>query len=194
MEFENFKNLVEKSRCTRRFEKNIEIAISDIEELINVSRVTSSAKNMQPLKYIIVTQKEAVIKLAKTTKWATHLSDWTQSEDERPSAFIILLNDKNIDGFAMFDAGVAFEAISLGASSKGLNVCALASIDKEVCKELFEIPQNCEVMIGIALGKKAETIKIVEVEDNDTNYYRDEKDAHCVPKRALEEVVLGKYE
>lgn len=194
MEFENFKTLVKSSRCTRRYEKDFEVSASTLEELIDIARVTSSAKNMQPLKYILVTNKDAVHKLAQTAMWATHLTNWNQSEDERPSAFILVLNDTTIDGFAMFDAGVAFEAIMLGANAKGLSACALASINKELCSELFEIPKNHEVMIGISLGKSSEIINLVDVKNNDINYYRNEKDEHCVPKRALEEIVIGRYE
>lgn len=192
MKFEKLKELVQKSRCTRRF-KYKDISIKELEELVDLARVTSSAKNMQPLKYILVTQKELVAQLSQTALWATHLTNWTQSIEERPSAYIIMLNDKTIEGFAMFDAGVSFQTISLSARAKELSVCALASIDKKLCKEIFNLPEHLEVLIGIAIGKANETIKLVEVENNNTNYYSDEKDTHCVPKRTLEEIIIGKY-
>ncbi len=192
MKFENLKELIQKSRCTRRF-KHKEISIKELEELVDLARVTSSAKNMQPLKYILVTKKEFIKQLSQTALWATHLTNWTQSKDEKPNAYIIMLNDKTIDGFAMFDAGVSFEAISLGAKAKELSVCALASINKEVCKEIFNLPEHLEVLIGIAIGEAKEKIKIVKVENNNTNYYRDEEDTHCVPKRDLEDLIIGKY-
>ncbi|AXX92784.1 nitroreductase [Malaciobacter molluscorum LMG 25693] len=193
MNYKDLKQLVNKSRCTRRFKQDVQINSKDLEELIDVARVTSSAKNMQPLKYILVTNEEMVKALATTAKWAAHLTNWTQTEDEIPSAFIIMLNDKNIDGFAMFDAGVSFEAISLAANAKNLDICALASIDKDICKDLFEIEDNYEILIGIAIGISSETIKIVDVEGENTNYYRDEQDQHCVPKRALQDIIIGTY-
>ncbi len=192
MKFEKLKKLIQKNRCTRRF-KYKNIFIKDLEELVDLARVTSSAKNMQPLKYILITKKEFVEQLSQTALWATHLTNWTQNKEERPSAYIIMLNDKTIDGFAMFDAGVSFEAISLGAKTKGLSVCALASIDKELCKKLFTIPSNLEVLIGIAIGEAKESIKLVKVENNNTNYYRDDEDTHCVPKRDLQELIQGRY-
>jgi len=193
MKFEQLKELVIKSRCTRRFQKDVLVSNETLEEVINIARVTSSAKNMQPIKYITVTKKQTVDALSANVTWAAHLKQWSQSQDERPSAYIILLNDKNIDGFAMFDAGVTFESIMLGLNAKGLNACALASIDKVQCKELFSIPENTEIMIGIAIGKASETTKLVDVVNNDTNYYRNDKDEHCVPKRALDEVLIGKF-
>ncbi len=193
MNFNDLENLVQKSRATRRFQNKFFIALEDLKQLVNLARVTSSAKNMQPLKYILVTKKEFVLKLAKTSKWATHLKNWEQTEEERPNAFIIILNDTSIDGFPMFDAGVAFETISLGAKAKGLAVCPLASIDKNICKKIFNIPSNLEVLIGVAIGFPAENIQIVEVKNNDTNYYRKEDSTHCVPKRSLKEIIIGEY-
>lgn len=190
MKFKELENLIQTSRATRRFQKDALVTLDDLKELINIARITSSAKNMQPIKYIIVTQKEQVQKLTSTAAWAAHLKEWDQSEDERPSAFIIMLNDTSIDGFPMFDAGVSFEAISLGAKAKGLSICPMASIDKDICKELFDIPKGLEIMIGIAVGIGAENIKLVDTKDGDTNYYREADQTHCVPKRSLEEVII----
>ncbi len=193
MNFNDLEKLVQKSRSTRRFEDDYFISLEDLKQLIDLARVSSSAKNMQPLKYILVTKKELVLKLAQTSTWASHLKDWEQSDKERPSAFIIMLNDTSIDGFAMFDAGVSFEAISLGAKTKGLAVCPLASIDKNMCKQIFNIPSNLEILIGVAVGKSAENIKIVDIKNSDINYYRDEEDNHCVPKRKLKEIIISEY-
>ncbi len=193
MNFNDLEKLVQKSRSTRRFKNDYFISLEDLRQLIDLARVSSSAKNMQPLKYILVTKKEIVLKLAQTSTWASHLKDWEQSDNERPSAFIIMLNDTSIDGFAMFDAGVSFEAISLGAKTKGLAVCPLASIDKNMCKQIFNIPSNLEILIGVAVGESAENIKIVDIKNSDINYYRDEKDNHCVPKRELKEIIISEY-
>lgn len=193
MNYEQLKDLVQKSRTTRRFKKGEKVTNEDIKEILDIARQTSSAKNMQPIKYIIVTKEDSVLQLAQTAKWATHLTDWTQGKDERPSAFILMLNDQMIDGFPMFDAGASFTAISLAAKSKGLATAPLASIDKELCKKLFVIPDCYDVMIGIALGVSNENIKLIDTLEFDTNYYREEDGTHCVPKRALEQILVGEY-
>lgn len=192
MNFKDFKKLVCNTRTTRRFKNDITIEDIELEEVIDAARVVSSAKNMQPLKYITVTNKELVKKLSSTCQWAAHLKEWTQKEDEQPSAFIIILNDTKIDGFAMLDCGIALNNIMLGLKIKGYASCPLASIDKELCKELFSLPENIQPLLGIAVGVEDETIKVVNV-GIDTNYYRDEIDIHCVPKRDLTDVLLGKY-
>lgn len=192
MDFKDFKDLVKNTRTTRRFKKNISIFNKDLEEIIDTARVVSSAMNKQPLKYIIVTKKELVEKLSSSSKWASHLESWTQSKDEQPSAFIIVLNDTSIEGYSMLDCGIALNTIMLGLRLKGFASCPLGSIDKELCKNLFSLSKNLEPILGIAVGLENEIIKLVDLEE-DSNYYRDENDVHCVPKRTLEEVLIGKF-
>ncbi|WP_044418284.1 nitroreductase family protein [Halarcobacter anaerophilus] len=192
MDFKEFKDLVKNTRTTRRFKKNISIFNKDLEEIIDTARVVSSAMNKQPLKYIMVTKKELVEKLSSSSKWASHLENWTQSKDEQPSAFIIVLNDTSIDGYSMLDCGIALNTIMLGLKLKGFASCPLGSIDKELCKNLFSLSKNLEPILGIAVGLENESIKLVDLEE-DSNYYRDENDVHCVPKKTLDEVLVGKF-
>ena len=42
----------------------------------------------------------------------------------------------------------------------------------------------------IALGEPSEEVYITDVLDGDIKYYRDENDAHVVPKRTLDELIL----
>jgi len=192
MNFEEFKNLAVNTRCTRRFKSKIEIPINDLKELVDLARISSSAKNMQPLKYIIVNNHPYKDKVFKSISWASYLSNWSgPKEDERPSAYIIVVSDKNIDGFDMIDAGIAMQTIMLGASAKGYNGCILASIDKAEYAKLFNLGNNLLPLFAVALGKSSENIKLVNVQNNDINYYRDEDDTHCVPKRTLDKVLLG---
>ncbi|QDF29360.1 nitroreductase family protein [Halarcobacter anaerophilus] len=192
MDFKEFKDLVKNTRTTRRFKKNISIFNKDLEEIIDTARVVSSAMNKQPLKYIIVTKKKLVEKLSSSSKWASHLENWTQSKDEQPSAYIIVLNDSSIDGYSMLDCGIALNTIMLGLKLKGFASCPLGSIDKELCKNLFSLSKNLEPILGIAVGIENETVKLVDLK-KDTNYYRDENDTHCVPKRVLKDILIKKY-
>jgi len=190
MHFQDFKNIVEKTRCTRRFQPT-QIKEEDLLELIELATHTSSAKNMQPLKYIVITDEEIKKEIYKPLKWASLLSDWKQSEKEKPSAYILVLNDTSINGYASIDSGIAMQTIMLGGTLKGLASCILASIDKEAYKKLFNLSSNLEPMFIIAFGKSGEQIKLEESKNDDTNYYRDENDIHRVPKRPLKEVVVS---
>jgi nitroreductase len=188
--FQQFKNIVQKTRSTRRFKPNITIPRHELIELINLGRITSSGKNMQPLKYIAISDEKIKEEVYKPLQWAAHLTDWNQAQDEKPSAYILVLNDTRIEGFSTIDSGISMQTMLLGATAKGYSGCILASIDKEAYKDLFKLESHLEPMFIIALGVANEDVKVVEIKHSDTNYYRDENDTHCVPKRKLSAVLI----
>lgn len=193
MDFQTFDKLVNTTRSTRRFKQNVEIAKSDLEEIVNLCRISSSSKNMQPLKYIIITDKKLVKILSSTASWAGALKTWDQSETEQPSAYILMIKDTNIEGNPVIDAGISLQTISLAAKTKGFAACALGSIDKEFCTKEFKLANNLEPMYGIAIGIEDEIIHLVDLKNNDARYYRNNEDALCVPKRGMNEVLIGSY-
>jgi len=193
MNFENFKKIVQNTRSTRRFKKKITIDKRELIELIDIARTVSSGKNMQPLKYIAITDEKIKDEIYKPLVWAAHLTDWNQNKDEKPSAYILVINDTSIEGFSAIDSGIAMQTIMLGATSKGYSGCILASIDKIAYKKLFNLDNHLEPMFIIALGVKDENIEVVDVTNStDTNYYRDTNDNHCVPKRSLDTILINK--
>ena len=189
-QFKDFKQTVSNTRCVRRFKQNITIPRHELIELINLARITSSGKNMQPLKYIAITDEKIKDEVYKPLVWAAHLQHWNQSESEKPSAYILILNDTRIEGFSAIDSGIAMQTIMLGATTKGYSGCMLASIDKVAYKKLFNLENHLEPMFIIALGVKDEEVKVVDIKHSDTNYYRDKDDTHCVPKRKLSAVLI----
>jgi len=190
MDFNDFKNIVKNTRCVRRF-KPCEIKKDDLIQLIDLARNVSSAKNMQVLKYIPIVDEKIKDEVYKPLIWASHLNNWNQNENEKPSAYILIVNDTSIDGFAQIDSGIAMQTIMLGANLKGYGACMLASIDKTAYKKLFNLDSHLEPMFIIAFGKKDEQIKLVEQKGDESNYYRDEKGTHYVPKKRLEDIIIG---
>ena len=69
------KELVEKARSYRRF---IEEPISDeaLRDLVGLARLSASAANLQPLKYIISHTEEMNQVIFPKLKWAAYLKDW----------------------------------------------------------------------------------------------------------------------
>ena len=151
MNFKEFKHIVQNTRTTRRFKQNHYIANQDLIDLIDLARQTSSAKNMQPLKYIAITDEKIKDEIYKPLVWAAHLTQWHQKISEKPSAYILIINDTSIDGFAMIDCGISLQTIMLGATAKGYDSCPLMSIDKNAYKTLFKLDKNLEPMLIIAL-------------------------------------------
>ncbi|MEJ5168612.1 MAG: nitroreductase family protein [Arcobacteraceae bacterium] len=188
MTFDDLKNLVQNSRCYRIFDANFQIPHQDLVDLVELARISSSARNTQPLRYKIIDKNPQKLEIFTPLRWASNLSWNGPSIHEMPSAFIVVCKDTNLGEFALVDAGIAMQNIMLGLKSKGLDGCMLASIDKQKYKEVLQLPQDIEPMFAIAIGKADQKIEMIE--SSDTKYYRNEDKTHIVPKLPLNEVLL----
>ena len=52
------------------------------------------------------------------------------------------------------------------------------------------MPENLEPVLVLALGKPCEEVRIVDMENDDVKYYRDENQVHYVPKRSLDSIMF----
>ncbi|SFG50438.1 Nitroreductase [Desulfotomaculum arcticum] len=184
--------LVVKNRSYRRFYQNQPITPDTLEKLVNLARLSASGGNKQPLKYILSCNPEKNALIYDCLAWAAYLKDWNgPPEGERPSAYLIILNDTSIPSPTLgIDVGIACQSILLGAVETGLGGCILASVNKNKLTAAIEIPQRYEIMVVIALGVPKEKVVLKEVVGDDIKYWRDSEGVHYVPKRTLNEIIL----
>jgi nitroreductase len=186
------KDLIFANRSYRRFEQSSNISQETLMELIDLARLSPSAGNKQPLRYIISCQPEKNSRIFPSLSWAAYLKEWPgPQEGEKPAAYIIILGDTRLSPTILCDHGIAAQSILLGATEKGLGGCIIASIKKDQLRKEFDIPEHLDIFLVIALGKPREEIRLEEVKDDgDIKYWRDEKGVHHVPKRSLNEIIL----
>ncbi len=192
----NLSELVRRCRSYRRFEEDFPVTKEVLLELISLARLSASAGNLQPLKYILSCDPETNNqKIFPYLHWASYLKDWPgPAEGERPAAYIILLGDKEIAQVFGVDAGIASQNILFGAVEPGLGGCIVGSVDRDELREALGIAPRFEILHVIALGKPKEKVVIEDIPPGgDIRYWRDEKGVHHVPKRPLEELVLSIY-
>jgi nitroreductase len=186
------RDLVVKNRTYRRFDQGFVIGMDTLRELVDLARLSGSAGNKQPLKYILSCDPQKNALIFEHLAWAGYLSDWPgPSEGERPSAYIIMLGDKQISPSFDFDNGIAAQSILLCAVEKGLGGCMIGSIQRPKLREALNIPDRYEILLVIALGRPVETVILEAVKaDGDIKYWRDGIGGHHVPKRSLDDIVL----
>jgi nitroreductase len=187
------RDLILKNRSYRRFHEEVDIKLETLRELVDLARLSASAKNWQPLKYILSCDHDKNSLIFPHLAWATFLKTWPgPAEGERPSAYIIVLGDTEISRFWDYDAGIAAQSIMLGATEKGLGGCMIANIQREGLRKALEIPPRYEILLVLALGKPKEKVVIETVgPSGDTQYWRDNEGVHHVPKRPLDEIIIG---
>ena len=189
-------DLVLRNRSYRRFYQEVAIDLETLRGLVELARLSASAANKQPLKYILSCDPERNGLIFPHLGWAGYLKGWPgPSEGERPSAYVIILGDKDIKQSFGCDHGIAAQSILLGATEKGFGGCMIGSVQKDGLREALGIAPQYELLLVIALGKPKETVVIEAVgPDGDIKYWRDDEGRHHVPKRSLDELILREHE
>jgi hypothetical protein len=68
----------------------------------------------------------------------------------------------------------------------------IANVDREGLRGALEIPRRYEILLVLALGKPKEKVVIETVgPGGDTKYWRDSRGVHHVPKRSLDDIIIG---
>jgi nitroreductase len=185
------RDLIRQNRSVRRFEQQVPVELDTLRALVELARLSASGANKQPLKYLLVADRDACAQVFPLLGWAGYLRDWSGPEEgERPAAYIIILGDQGISKEFGVDHGIASQSIMLGAVERGLGGCIIASINRQALRAGFSIPENLQILLCLALGKPKEQVVVESVgPDGDIRYYRDSAAVHHVPKRPLDELI-----
>jgi nitroreductase len=185
------RDLIRRNRSYRRFDQQVPIRPDTLRQLVELARLSPSGANMQPLRYLLITDRDACARVFPHLGWAGYLKDWSgPQEGERPAGYIIILGDRAIRKDFGVDHGIAAQSIMLGATELGLGGCIIASINRQELRTSFSIPEKFEILLCLALGKPREIVTIDPVgSDGDIRYYRDAEGVHHVPKRSLDELI-----
>jgi nitroreductase len=186
------RELIIKNRSYRRFDPTVNLDERTLRKLVDLARLSGSAANRQPLKYLLSWQPERNALIFKHLAWAGYLVDWPgPAQGERPTGYIIVLGDRRISEKIDCDHGIACQSILLGAVERGFGGCIVGSINRSGLRKELSLPREYEILLVIALGKPSEEVVLEEKdEEHDIRYWRDENDVHHVPKRTLDDVII----
>eukprot|EP01029_Cantina_marsupialis_P029206 TRINITY_DN779942_c0_g1_i1.p2 TRINITY_DN779942_c0_g1~~TRINITY_DN779942_c0_g1_i1.p2 ORF type:complete len:193 (+),score=50.79 TRINITY_DN779942_c0_g1_i1:193-771(+) len=186
------KELVKRNRSYRRFFEEEKISLDLIREWIDLARLGASGRNGQTLKYQIVLSEDKCEDVFSNLAWAGYLSDWAGPvKGERPSAYVIMLNDEKLGKNYFSDDGIAVQNLLLGAVEEGFGGCILRAFKEKELREILQIPEDFKMIQVVALGKPKEEVIIEEMKNDDIKYWRDENQVHHVPKRKLDDLIVG---
>lgn len=183
--------LLKRNRSYRRFDRSVRPSQELMASWIEGLRYTASARNMQPLKYLLVTDDALCHTLSQSVVWAGYLTEWAgPSENERPTAFVVQLLDTRLASNARFDEGLQLEALGLMAVESGFGACIFLSFDPKRIAAILDLPEYLTPISIVAIGKPIEEVEIRDVDaEANIRYYRDEEGRHYVPKRKREELI-----
>lgn len=190
--FSILKTLLESDRSIRRFDHTRPISDDTLQELVGLTRYCASGRNLQPLRYRIVSTEAECEALYPLLAWAGYYKDWDgPAPAERPVAYLVQCLDTQLTNNCLCDDGLQLQAITLGAAALGIGGCIIKSFRKKELTELLQLPAGLEPLYVLALGHPAETARIVPLPaDGDIRYYRSPASEQCVPKRPLPDLLI----
>jgi nitroreductase len=187
----SLKELILKNRSCRRFHEEVAIPTETLMSLIDLARISSSARNAQSIKYVISNTPEKNALIFPQLSWAGYLKDWNGPKaGERPSAYLIMLSDTRITDNYFCDEGIFANNILLGATEMGLGGCMIGSVERVKLQKALKIPKYFKIIQVVATGKPKEVVVLEEAIDGNIKYYRDAEGVHHVPKRPLSELIV----
>jgi len=185
--------LIKKNRSYRRFDNSKKISMEQLENFVEHARIAQCSANRQPLRYSLITEKEACEKLYDGLKWAGYLTDWDGPvPEERPVAYIVVAAKNDLMDFEKVDSGLAMQNMTLAAISEGVGSCMIGMFNKKIVSEVSGFDDEHTILYVIAFGYPVENVSLTDVKDGDFKYYRDDAGNHFVPKRSMDEIIFKK--
>lgn len=123
-----------------------------LERILEAGRLTPSARNWQPWDFVVVTERNHLIELAKVWTGAGHIAG--------SAATIALiapaLDEERMRDLAAYDLGQATMSIMLAAADQGIGSGHSAVGDRDLARELLGLPADRRCAFLIALGYPAD--------------------------------------
>ena len=180
--------LLLRNRSHRAYDNSFQVREDQLRRIIDVNRLTPSARNQQVLRFRMVLDNEADKVLPHIKMGAALPELHLPEKGSEPKAFIIICSTVEESRFVDIDLGIAAQSMLLQAVEIGLNGICIAAFDKQKIREDFQLPY--EPLLILAIGRGKDNIQLSEISANEShNYYRKEG-VHYVPKLTIEELII----
>ena len=157
-------SLISKRQSDRKYlDKPVEK--EKVERIIEAGRLSPSACNGQPWKFIVVDDPEMRDKVADATESQTlRINTFVR---QAPLLIVIIREKSNFSSragdlikrrdYSLIDIGVVTASMAYQASAEGLGSCIIGWLDDGKLKEVLSIPRNRKVELVLSLGYSAAT-------------------------------------
>ena len=149
----DFLELVEKRYSCRSFSTR-EVEREKIEKILKAAQLAPTAKNLQPQRILVLTQKERLEKLKECTPFG-----WNAP------VIMILFYDKTVSykrrkyddkEFGDIDVSIVTTHMMLEAQNLGLGTTWIGAFDPDKLLEIYEVPQNLIPVAILPIGYPSE--------------------------------------
>jgi nitroreductase len=131
-----------------------------LDRIIEAGRMSPSACNAQPWKFIVVNEPELVNKVAGAA--SAKLIGMNSFVAQATVIIVIVRENANMSSkvgatiknkdYSLFDIGIATENICLQAEAEGIGSCIIGWFDEKLIRKLLSVPGSKRVELLITLG------------------------------------------
>jgi nitroreductase len=131
-----------------------------LDRIIEAGRMSPSACNAQPWKFVVVNDPSLVLKVADAA--SAKLIGMNSFVAQAPVIIVIVREKPNMSSkvgatikdkdYSLFDIGIATENICMQATAEGIGSCIIGWFDEKTIRKLLEIPRSKRVELIITLG------------------------------------------
>ncbi len=155
------KQILQNRKASRAFSSE-KLPVAVISQLMEAAQLSASCFNNQPWRFLFLTEEMA---LGKARKALTTGNSWAQAAP----LLIVGFSKPDLDcqlshgrQYYLFDLGMAVQNILLQATELNLIARPMAGFAPEAIKSEFNIPDDFEIMVVIAVGYEGEVTKLDE--------------------------------
>ena len=181
-------SLLIKNRSTRGYDASYMVRVDQLRRIVGVNCKVASARNRQILRFRLVTADEAQKVLPFIRMGAGLKELQLPIEGTEPNAFIVVCSTIEPRNSTYVDLGISAQSMLLQAVEMGLNGLCVMDFDADRLVDSLQLPYK--PLLVIAVGKSAERIKLVDINEGDDHSYYREGDVHYVPKVVLEDLII----
>ena len=155
---DDFLQLVASRQSDRAYDMSRAVEHDKLERILEAARLSPSACNAQPWRFVVVTDPELAVKVGKATAGL----GMNKFAKDAPVHILIVEESANITSllggkvkdkhFPLIDIGIAASHMVLAAESEGLGSCILGWFDEKKIKQLTGIPSSKRLLLDIIIG------------------------------------------
>ncbi len=156
---EVFQWLINNRQSVRGYKPDM-VEKDKLERILEAGRISPSACNAQPWKFIVVDEPELKNKVAEATSNSViGINHYTK---QAPIHIVIALEPANFNSnfgslvkdkkLPLIDIGIAAAQICLQATAEGLGTCILGWFNETSVRKLLNIPKSKRIILIITLG------------------------------------------
>ncbi|MCR5494096.1 MAG: nitroreductase family protein [Treponema sp.] len=146
-------NEVVKNRYSCKKYSDKSLSKKELDSILEAGRLAPTAKNLQEQHIYVVQSKEGLAKIDSITPCRYNA----------PVVLIVAFNKNNVFTYpgqkrnsGLEDASIVATHLMLGAFNAGVDSCWLNNFDPEKAAEIFNLPEDEEVLMLLDLGFAAE--------------------------------------